>query len=80
MATTRRTTLLLITLLSASVFSCRPACPIAACQVRMVHPHGEQDYRGRPFWKKQNPKMGQDLDKTSQEKSPNRRDRSRNKH
>jgi hypothetical protein len=75
MATTRLLSILLIALLSA----CRPACPISACQVRMVHPHGEQDYRGRPFWKKQNPKMGEKLDKVSQEKVVNRKDKSRNK-
>jgi hypothetical protein len=44
-----------------------------------VHPHGEQDYRGRPFWKKQNPKMGEKLDKVSQEKVVDRKDNSRNK-
>ncbi|WP_345157263.1 hypothetical protein [Pontibacter saemangeumensis] len=80
MAKSQLLTLLLLTLLSASLISCKPACPIGACQVRMVHPHGEQEYRGRPIWKKQNPKMGEKLDKTSQETSPNRRDKSRNKH
>jgi hypothetical protein len=79
MATTRLLSILLIALLSASLISCRPACPISACQVRMVHPHGEQDYRGRPFWKKQNPKMGEKLDKVSQERVVNRKVKSRNK-
>jgi hypothetical protein len=79
MATTRLLSILLLVLLSASVISCRPACPIGACQVRMVHPHGEQDYRGRPFWKKQNPKMGEKPDKVSQEKVVGRKDNSRNK-
>ncbi|RDV16310.1 hypothetical protein DXT99_03635 [Pontibacter diazotrophicus] len=79
MATPRLLIILLIAFLSASVISCKPACPIASCQVRMVHPHGEQDYRGQPIWKKQNPKMGQKLPKTSKETVPNRKDNSRNK-
>ncbi|MCJ8163560.1 hypothetical protein MKJ04_01815 [Pontibacter sp. E15-1] len=79
MATTRFLPGLFIALLSASLISCKPACPIRSCQVRMVHPHGEKEFRGRPFWKKQNPKMGQKLDKVSQEKTRNRTDKSRNK-
>ncbi|SFU43240.1 hypothetical protein [Pontibacter akesuensis] len=79
MAKKRQLFILSIALISASLFSCKPACPIGACQVRMVHPHGEGEYRGRPFWKKQNPKMGQDLDKTSKEKANRKSDKSRNK-
>lgn len=79
MATPRVLIVTLIALLSATVISCKPACPIGSCQVRMVHPHGEQEFRGQPIWKKQHPKMGEKLPKTSQEKVPNRNDKSRNK-
>ncbi|MFT2011055.1 hypothetical protein ACMA1I_20465 [Pontibacter sp. 13R65] len=43
-------------------------CPISSCQVRMVHPHGEHQFRGQPFYKKQNPKMGEKLPKMKGEK------------
>ncbi|PVY40691.1 hypothetical protein C8E01_10632 [Pontibacter virosus] len=36
-------------------------CPITSCQVRMEHLHGEQEYRGQPIYKKQNPKIGEKL-------------------
>jgi hypothetical protein len=53
--------LLSITLLFT--ISCRPACPIASCQVRKVHHHGKSVYRGQPIWKKQNPSIGERLPK-----------------
>ncbi|MHA6247900.1 hypothetical protein ACXYMU_08205 [Pontibacter sp. CAU 1760] len=80
MATKRLLSFLLLTFISVSLFSCKPACPIYSCQVRMVHPHGTEEFRGRPFWKKQNPKMGEKLDKVSQEKAARRNNKSRNKH
>lgn len=79
MATSRLLFFVLITFLSATVISCKPACPIGPCQVRMVHAHGEQEFRGQPIWKKQHPKMGEKLPKTSQETVPNRNNKSRNK-
>ncbi|MFD1185938.1 hypothetical protein [Pontibacter rugosus] len=79
MAKKRQLFVLSFALISATLVSCKPTCPIAACQVRMVHPHGPGEYKGRPFWKKQNPKMGQDLDKTSREKASRKSDKSRNK-
>ncbi|MFD2244843.1 hypothetical protein [Pontibacter ruber] len=63
MATTRLLLLLSILLLSLSVTSCKPACPIYSCEVRMMHRHGEQEYRGMPFYRKQHLKMGQELPK-----------------
>lgn len=48
-------------------FSCRPACPISSCQTRMVHRHGEGEYRGMPWYKKQNPRIGEKLQKPSKE-------------
>ncbi|PRY15670.1 hypothetical protein CLV24_102294 [Pontibacter ummariensis] len=80
MATNRLLFLLVFALLSVSIISCKPACPIASCQVRMVHPHGGgQEFRGQPFWKKQNPKMGEKLPKVSKETSPKTNDKSKNK-
>ncbi|MDX5436709.1 MAG: hypothetical protein LPK03_05910 [Pontibacter sp.] len=66
-------------LLSLSVISCKPACPIVACHVRMEHIHGDQEYRGQPIWKKQNPKMGEKLDKVSQEKTHEGHSKAKNK-
>ncbi|QHL86377.1 hypothetical protein GU926_02525 [Nibribacter ruber] len=31
----------------------------------MVHRHGEQEFRGMPWYKKQNPRIGEKLDKPS---------------
>jgi hypothetical protein len=47
--------------------SCKPSCPINSCQTRMVHRHGEQEFRGMPWYKKQNPRIGEKLDKPSRE-------------
>jgi hypothetical protein len=78
MATNRILLLILISLISLSVLSCKPACPIGPCQVRMVHTHGEGEYRGVPFWKKQNMKYGEKMPK--QKKQPkNEKDKSKNK-
>ncbi|MER2999429.1 hypothetical protein [Pontibacter populi] len=78
MATNRILLLVIISLLSLSVLSCRPACPIEPCQIRMVHPHGEGEYRGVPIWKKQNMKYGEKMPK--QKKRPkNEKDKSKNK-
>ncbi|RIJ41637.1 hypothetical protein [Pontibacter oryzae] len=79
MAKNRLFFILGLALISSTVISCKPTCPIAACHVRMVHPHGQGEYRGRPFWKKQNPKMGQDLDKVSREKTHKGHSKSQNK-
>ncbi|RNI30678.1 hypothetical protein EFB08_05365 [Rufibacter latericius] len=53
--------------LAFSALSCRPACPINSCQTRMVHRHGEGEYRGMPWYKKQNPRIGEKLQKPSKE-------------
>ncbi|MBF9253578.1 hypothetical protein I2I11_09770 [Pontibacter sp. 172403-2] len=71
--------LLIFALLAATATSCKPACPIAACQVRMVHRHGEDEFRGQPIWKKQNPRIGEKLPKPSQENTSSRNNKSRNK-
>ncbi|MDX5421075.1 MAG: hypothetical protein LPK07_02300 [Hymenobacteraceae bacterium] len=79
MATTRLLLFLGLALVSTTLISCKPACPITSCQVRMVHAHGEHEFRGQPIWKKQNPKMGEKLPKASQEKAPRGKDKSKNK-
>ena len=33
----------------------------------MVHRHGEQEFRGMPWYKKQNPRIGEKLDKPSKQ-------------
>ncbi|WP_242918863.1 hypothetical protein [Pontibacter liquoris] len=79
MAKNRLFLLLSFVLLGGMAVSCKPRCPIASCQVRMLHRHGEQEFRGQPIWKKQNPKMGEKLPKTSKESSGPKHDKSRNK-
>ncbi|WP_242928139.1 hypothetical protein [Pontibacter vulgaris] len=61
------------------MFSCKPRCPIYSCQVRMLHRHGEQEFRGVPIYKKQNMKMGEKLPKQKGEKVVRKNDKSRNK-
>ena len=53
--------------IAISLSSCKPSCPINSCQTRMVHRHGEQEFRGMPWYKKQNPRIGEKLDKPSKE-------------
>lgn len=79
MAKNRLCLLLSFVLLAATATSCKPLCPITACQVRMVHRHGEGEFRGQPIWKKQSPRMGEKLPKASQENMSNRNNKSRNK-
>ncbi|MFD2067505.1 hypothetical protein ACFSKU_11480 [Pontibacter silvestris] len=62
-----------------SAASCTPRCPITSCQVRMLHAHGEHEFRGQPFWKKQNPRMGEKLPKMNSEKAARSNDKSKNK-
>lgn len=37
----------------------KPRCPIRSCETQMVHVHSGKEFRGRPFYKKQNPKIGE---------------------
>ncbi len=34
-------------------------CPIKSCQTQLKHVHGSREFRGQPFYKEQNPKIGQ---------------------
>lgn len=37
-----------------------PRCPIPNCETKMIHLHGGKEFRGRPWWKRnQNPKIGE---------------------
>jgi hypothetical protein len=37
----------------------KPRCKTNNCQVQMMHLHGGREYRGQPFYKKQNPGYGE---------------------
>ncbi|MBB6610223.1 hypothetical protein H7F15_04155 [Pontibacter sp. Tf4] len=79
MALNRILLLLFLTLFTLTFYSCRPACPIMQCNVRMVHPHGEGEYRGVPIWKKQNMKYGEKIKPKKDKDKKNEKDRSKNK-
>ena len=66
-------------LLFLTVSSCKPLCPITSCQVRMEHLHGEQEFRGQPIYKKQNPKIGEKLPKQKGEVHKRTNDKSQRK-
>lgn len=66
-------------LLLLSTASCKPMCPISSCQVRMVHAHGEHEFRGQPIHKKQNPKIGEKLPKQTGEVRKRNNDKSTRK-
>jgi hypothetical protein len=34
-------------------------CPVKSCRTQLKHVHGGQEFRGQPFYKKQNPKIGE---------------------
>ncbi len=34
-------------------------CPVKACSTQLKHVHGGQEFRGQPFYKRQNPKIGE---------------------
>ncbi len=53
--------------------SCR-TCPMESCHVRKVHTHNGVRYRGQPFWKMQNPAIGEKIKLNSE--GNNKRQRS----
>ena len=53
-----RLSICLLVVLGAA--SCR-RCPIESCHTRKVHMHSGQKYHGQPFWKMQNPAIGQKI-------------------
>lgn len=34
-------------------------CPVKSCRTQLKHVHGGREFRGQPFYKKQNPKIGE---------------------
>ncbi|MBX0289634.1 hypothetical protein K3G63_04250 [Hymenobacter sp. HSC-4F20] len=59
-----------------SVVSCR-TCPIVSCHTRKVHLHSGVKYRGQPFFKKQNPAIGEKIKVHKQETGKHKNDRSK---
>jgi hypothetical protein len=78
MAISRRLAIIATGLVFIGITSCK-TCPIDACHVRMKHAHGDDEFRGQPIWKKQNPKIGEKLPKRSVEKSAPKHNKSKNK-
>lgn len=51
-----------------------PRCPIKSCNTQLKHQHkhlGSREYRGQPFYKRQNPKIGQNYQKLHRYKNKN---------
>jgi len=51
-----------------------PRCPIKSCDTQLKHQHkhlGAREYRGQPFYKKQNPKIGQNYQQLHRYKNRN---------
>ena len=78
MATSKLLLFIGIAFVFSFLTSCK-TCPIYSCHVRMVHGHGEEEFRGQPLWKKQNPKIGEKLPKASKEEAPKKSNKSKNK-
>jgi hypothetical protein len=55
---------------------CR-TCPIESCHVRKVHLHSGVKYHGQPFWKMQNPAIGQKIKTYDNKGKKNSLDRSK---
>ena len=56
-----------------------PRCPIKSCRTQLKHRHkhlGSKEYRGQPFYKKQNPKIGENYPELHRYKGNNKRKRS----
>ncbi len=43
-------------------------CPVPSCHTQLKHVHGSQEFRGQPFYKKQNPKIGELYQRLPQKK------------
>lgn len=56
------------------VTSCR-TCPMVACHTRKVHLHNGTKYRGQPWFKKQNPAIGEKIKVHSQDQGKHNNDR-----
>jgi hypothetical protein len=56
------------------VASCR-TCPMESCHTRKVHLHNGTKYRGQPWFKKQNPAIGEKIKVHSQGQGKHKNDR-----
>ncbi|MDU0370091.1 hypothetical protein ACFPAF_06790 [Hymenobacter endophyticus] len=63
-------------LVLALLASCR-TCPMPSCHTRKVHLHGGTKYRGQPWFKKQNPAIGEKIKVHKQETGKHNNDRSK---
>ena len=56
-----------------NLFAKYPLCPIPSCHTRKIHTHNKATYRGQPWFKKQNPRVGENLPREKENKKGNRR-------
>jgi len=54
-------------------------CPVKSCRTQLKHVHGGQEFRGQPFFKEQNPKIGELYPELEQNKRKNREKTKREK-
>ena len=47
-------------------------CPVKSCKTQLKHVHGGKEFRGQPFYKEQNPKIGELYPNLEQNKRKNR--------
>lgn len=47
-------------------------CPVKSCRTQLKHVHGSREFRGQPFYKEQNPKIGELYPELEQNKRKNR--------
>jgi hypothetical protein len=50
-------------------------CPVKSCRTQLKHVHGSREFRGQPFYREQNPKIGELYPELLQNKHKNRRNR-----
>lgn len=67
---------LLPLLFVAGVASCK-TCPIVSCHTRKVHFHDGVKYRGQPWFKKQNPAIGEKIKTYNPKAGKHKSDRSK---
>jgi len=53
-------------------------CPVKSCKTQLKHVHGSREFRGQPFYKEQNPKIGELYPELIQEKNRRKNKKNRN--
>lgn len=53
-------------------------CPVKSCKTQLKHVHGSREFRGQPFYKEQNPKIGELYPELIQEKNRRKKKKSKN--